>query len=117
VIYEYADKTPQGCAVQAAFGPLNGRKKRDVHDHDHGFAVAHDDHDSAAAAATKPPTFVEDLLKEYGFKLPPEGTSGGGGGGGGRRRPKRDVRSVQKFIELALIIDQAMVRVKAFKVL
>jgi hypothetical protein len=97
VIYEYADKTPQGCAVQAAFGPMSGRKKRQT------------DGGASFSSSKGPTTFVEDLLEEFGFKMP-RPKDNNGTVGSLHLRPKRDVRSVQKFIELALIIDQAMVR-------
>ena len=75
VIYEYSDKSPQGCAVSSSYdNPLSGkrRKKR-----------------SAETGSGESGNTANDFLKFI--------------------REKREVRQFQKFIELALVLDKAMV--------
>ncbi len=114
VLYEYKDNTPQGCAVtdnylDATRGgydrgkrdsgsagstseatvlespptPGSGSKADDEHDHDHDHL--HDKVDDIVAAAKKAAASGEAEVKV-----------------------KRDVRSVKKFIEVALVLDKSM---------
>ena len=112
IIYEYSDKSPQGCALDTNYGNYGsrsggynnaGRKQRDTSDSKKDDPSLDIENLDLPLPSSSSMLFDEDVI------------------GGMRKninelvsnitetKSKRDVRDSKKFIELALIVDKAMV--------
>ena len=100
MIYEYSDKTPQGCAVTSNYDGMQGRRKRETNPVDE----ADDPVDSGDPMDT-----VDHIAKALNLWTTPMLQPVDLSKDEKKKRSKRDVRTVKKFIELALVLDKAMV--------